>query len=265
MKLLLIDTCGATGGIALAETGSSDLVAKIVASETLPGRTASERLVPAIKALIERDGITLQDLGVVAVVHGPGSFTGVRVAVSAAKGLCESLNVPLVAISRLAVLAELASSSQVAGRAQQSSPPTLAESRPDDSPAPRRIYPLLDAGRGEFYLGEYADGFCLREALLTRDEVLSVVSADRGLSGLGAGQSMVVVCEPAIAESLAVLNPQFLPDPVAADALPLALQRISHDKFDDVASIDANYVRRTDAEIFAKPKAPALAQEKSVR
>ena len=113
MKLLLIDTCGATGGIALADTGSAYMAAKIVDSETLPGRTASERLIPALKALIERDGITLQHLRAVVVVHGPGSFTGLRVGVSAAKGLCESLKVPLVAISRLAVLANLASSSQL--------------------------------------------------------------------------------------------------------------------------------------------------------
>ena len=85
MKILLIDTCGATGSIALEDT---DLSLTIVASASLPGRTASERLVPMIKDLAEHAGITLPSLDAVAVVHGPGSFTGVRVGLSAAKGLC---------------------------------------------------------------------------------------------------------------------------------------------------------------------------------
>ena len=47
----------------------------------------------------------LRELAAVVVVHGPGSFTGVRVGLSAAKGLCEAGGVPLIAVSRLALLA----------------------------------------------------------------------------------------------------------------------------------------------------------------
>jgi tRNA threonylcarbamoyladenosine biosynthesis protein TsaB len=223
MMLLLIDTCGATGSIAVADASAS---AAILATETLPGRTASERLVPAIKALIERCGTTLQSLSAIAVVHGPGSFTGVRVGLSAAKGLCQALDIPIIAISRLAVLAGMA---------------------PLTDP---RIHALLDAGRGEFYFGEYANGACLREVLLTRDEVITAFH-----HGQQAGAAMVVTCGPAVAAPLATLNPQLVPEPTAADALRLASQRIQQKLFDDIATLDANYVRRTDAEIFAKPSA----------
>ena len=106
MKILLIDTCGATGSLALADSARPPAVA------TLPGRSAAERLVPAIHSLAAQAGIALHSLDAVAVVHGPGSFTGVRVGLSAAKGLCHALNLPLVAISRLAVLASLANSSR---------------------------------------------------------------------------------------------------------------------------------------------------------
>jgi len=225
MKFLLIDTCGANGSIALAEADASPA---ILGTAILPGRTASERLVPAIKALTEsfeeNHGASLRSLGAIAVVHGPGSFTGVRVGVSAAKGLCEALGIPLAAISRLAVLAEMA------------------------SPQSAHVHALLDAGRGEFYYGEYANGACLREALLTLDEVLEAV-----YTGSPEGR-VVVACEPAVAESLAPLGPQLFPEPAAADALPLALRRIREGSYDDVATLDANYVRRTDAQIFAKPK-----------
>jgi tRNA threonylcarbamoyladenosine biosynthesis protein TsaB len=264
MKLLLIDTCGATGSIAIAESGSSGLPAQVVDTESLPGRTASERLVPAIKGLVERNGASLEELAAIVVVHGPGSFTGVRVGVSAAKGLCEALNVPLIAISRLAVLAELALVSPLIGSAPLFSAPRT-ETRQADTPAAWHIYALLDAGRGEFYLGEYSEGVCLQEALLTRDEVLSAVSMSRGHSNTEPRRIVVAVCELVVAESLSLLKPQHVPDPAAVDALPLALRRMRQEIFDDVATLDANYVRRTDAEIFAKPKAPALAPEQSVR
>ena len=161
------------------------------------------------------------------MVHGPGSFTGVRVGLSAAKGLCEALNLPLTAISRLAVLADRA----------ECSPST-------------HVSALLDAGRGEFYWGDYLGGNCLREALLTRDEVLAMAA---GIQASGAVQ-IAVACEPAVVESLAELAPQFVAQLRAEDALPLTLRRIEQRAFDDVATLDANYLRRTDAEIFAKPR-----------
>jgi tRNA threonylcarbamoyladenosine biosynthesis protein TsaB len=220
MKILLIDTCGATGSIALADGPA------ILDTASLPGRTASERLVLTIKDLATRTHTPLASLETIAVVHGPGSFTGVRVGLSAAKGLAEALNLPLLAISRLAVLAHLAG-----------------------PPAVTPIRALLDAGRNELYSGLYLDGVCQREALLTRDELLAAHRLDPS--------TQVVACEPAVAESIAILNPQLLAEPTAADALPLALRRIQHQDFDDPATLDANYLRRTDAEIFAKPTTSA--------
>jgi tRNA threonylcarbamoyladenosine biosynthesis protein TsaB len=215
MTILLIDTCGATGSVALADTA-------ILATTSLPGRTASERLVPAIRDLAAQTSLSLQSLQAIAVVHGPGSFTGVRVGLAAAKGLSHALEVPLIAISRLAVLAHLA-----------------------QPPAGARIHALLDAGRGEFYAGVYQDGVCLHESLLTRDQLLSTLALEP--------DPIVVACEPSVAESLPA---RLIGEPTAADALPLALLRIQQRDFDSPATLDANYLRRTDAEIFAKPSPP---------
>jgi tRNA threonylcarbamoyladenosine biosynthesis protein TsaB len=232
MKILLIDTCGATGSVVLADTAHAPT---LVTSTSLPGRSAAERLVPAIRSLATDSAINLNQLDAVAVVHGPGSFTGVRVGLSAAKGLCHALNLPLVAISRLAILASLAHLPVA------------------------RVHALLDAGRGEFYSGIYSDGVCLREALVTRDQLLALLSLEP--------TPIVVACETAIAESLCApfklglggnATPQIVAEPTATDALPLALARIQQRAFDDPATIDANYLRRTDAEIFAKPIAPAV-------
>jgi tRNA threonylcarbamoyladenosine biosynthesis protein TsaB len=225
MNILLIDTCGGTGSIALANTAHEP---PAVISATLPGRSASERLVATIKEFAARPDFALDSLSVIAVVHGPGSFTGVRVGLSAAKGLCEALHLPLIAVSRLAVLAHTTDSSS------------------------RNVLAVFDAGRGEFYLGEYADGIRLHESLVTRDQLLATTKSIRDIR-----EVMVVTCEPAVAQSLAEVAPRLVAEPSAEGALPLVLRRLHEQDFDDIATIDANYLRRTDAEIFAKPTTPA--------
>jgi len=217
MRILLIDTAGGEGSVALADT---EVAEAIVATEMLPGRTSSERLVPAVRRLMEERGWRLSELGAIVVVHGPGSFTGVRVGLSAAKGLSEACGVPLVAVSRLALLAASV----------------------DGGGTP--VHAVLDAGRGEFYYGEYVGRRCVREALLGEDDVKAAVAG-----------GVVVVCEAKVAEALAGLSAKLVDAPGAGDALPFAVERIAAGDFDDAATLDANYLRRTDAEIFAKPVA----------
>lgn len=214
MRFLLMHTSGGEGSVALADTEAADAV---VASETLPGRSSSERLVPAVRRLMEARGWRLSDLTAVVVVDGPGSFTGVRVGLSAAKGLCEAGGVPLIAVSRLALLAACVGEGAV--------------------------HAVLDAGRGEFYYGEYVGRRLVREALLSEDEVRAAV-----------GGGVLVVCEAKVAEALAGMRPRMVAEPVAGDALAFAVERAGMGDFDDAALADANYLRRSDAEIFAKPK-----------
>ena len=70
-----------------------------------------------------------------------------------------------------------------------------------------------------------------------------------------------MVCEVKVAEALAGLGPRMVEESPAADALPFALQRIEAADFDDAATLDANYLRRSDAEIFVKPAAERLPDE----
>jgi tRNA threonylcarbamoyladenosine biosynthesis protein TsaB len=217
MRILLIHTAGGEGSVALADTA---LAQAIVATEVLPGRTSSERLVPAVRRLMEGLGWRLGELAAVVVVHGPGSFTGVRVGVSAAKGLSEAGGVGLIAVSRLALVAASV----------------------DGGGGP--VHAVLDAGRGEFYYGEYVGQRCLREVLMGGEDVRAAAVG-----------GVVVACEAKVAEGLAGLGlgVRVVEEPLAGDALPLALGRIEAGDFDDAATLDANYLRRSDAEIFAKP------------
>jgi tRNA threonylcarbamoyladenosine biosynthesis protein TsaB len=222
MRLLIIHSAGGEGSVALADTSKE---AAIVATEVLPGRTSSERLVPVVRRLMGTLGWRLSELAAVVVVHGPGSFTGVRVGLSAAKGLSEAGGVPLIAVSRLALLAACIDGGE------------------------GRVHVVLDAGRGEFYYGEYLGRRCLREALLSGQDVLSAAAG-----------GVVVVCEEKLAEALAGLRPRIVHEPSASEVLPLSVERIAAGDFDDAATLDANYLRRTDAEIFAKPAAPRVAK-----
>ncbi len=95
---------------------------------------------------------------------------------------------------------------------------------------------------GSFITGRYAGRRCLRETLLSEKDVVFAAAGD-----------VVVVCETKVAEVLAELTPRIVEEPSAADALPFALERIDAGDFDDAAMLDANYLRQTDAEIFAKP------------
>lgn len=72
-----------------------------------------------------------------------------------------------------------------------------------------------------------------------------------------ASGAMVVVCEAKVAEALVDLKPRMVAEPRAEDALPFAVERAAAGNFDDAALLDANYLRRTNAEIFAKPKSAA--------
>jgi tRNA threonylcarbamoyladenosine biosynthesis protein TsaB len=222
MRLLMINTAGGDGSLALADT---EISLAVVAAERLPGRSSSERLVPVVRGLMEARRWRLNDLAAVVVVHGPGSFTGVRVGLSAAKGLSEAGGVGLIAVSRLALLAASV----------------------DGAGGP--VHAVLDAGRGEFYYGEYVGRRCLGEALMREENVKAVAAG-----------GVVVVCEGKVAEALAELAPRVVEEPAAEDALPIALERIAAEDFDDVATIDANYLRRTDAEIFAKPAVERVAK-----
>jgi tRNA threonylcarbamoyladenosine biosynthesis protein TsaB len=213
MRILLIDTAGGEGSLALADT---EVAPMVIASEVLPGRTSSERLVPAVRRMLEDLGWRLRELAAVVVVHGPGSFTGVRVGVSAAKGLSEAGGVGLIAVSRLALLAGAVEGAGTVSAA-------------------------LDAGRGELYFGEYAGRRCVREALMSEEGVREAV-----------GHGVVVVCEAKVGDVLAGLDLRGVREPQAEDALAIALERIGSGDFDDAALLDANYLRRTDAEIFAK-------------
>src|SRR5437870_2637966 len=101
--LLALDTSTSTAGVALFDS-------QRVVSETTwrAGREHSTRLLVEVEAALERIGRTVQELTGLVVARGPGSFTGVRVALSVAKGMAAGLSIPLWGVNSLDVLAHAA-------------------------------------------------------------------------------------------------------------------------------------------------------------
>lgn len=224
MILLAIDTSGKDGSIALARSragiASADEL-EILDLVPLEGGTFSAQLVPQIAALLSKHGQRKEDIGAFAVASGPGSFTGLRVGLAAIKALAEILNEPIAAVSRLEAVART-------GRFRG------------------RVLATLDAGRNEIYVGEYdlTNGARLiGERLVTRQEFLSygrgrkVVTPDRSIAAdaRGAGFEVEEVEWPT---SIAIAR--------------IGWQRILQGLTTAPEDLEANYIRRSDAEIFGK-------------
>ncbi|MDQ6755649.1 MAG: tRNA (adenosine(37)-N6)-threonylcarbamoyltransferase complex dimerization subunit type 1 TsaB [Bacteroidota bacterium] len=101
MPLILnIDTATETATVAISEEN------RVVSSFTNSNqKDHASFLQPAIKKILKEAGLNIKDLNAVAVTSGPGSYTGLRVGMASAKGLCYALNIPLITINTLEVMA----------------------------------------------------------------------------------------------------------------------------------------------------------------
>lgn len=223
MLLLAADTSGKNGSIALARVVAGQREVEILEIVPLAGGTFSAQLVPEISALLGKHGYAKRDLQGFAVVSGPGSFTGLRVGLAAVKALAEVLHQPIAAVS---LLEAVACSVQGEGR----------------------VMAALDAGRGEVYVGEYEVGQhprMLIERLLTRDEF--VVSS----RGKTVATPDATVAQIARAADVAVQPVAFPRTDVIAR---LGWWHLQGGETVSPEVLDANYIRRSDAEIFSQPR-----------
>lgn len=101
MSLILsIDTATAQGSVSLAKEG------KLLAAKTSDQQKDHAAWIQvAIRELMEQTGYNLHNLNAVAVVAGPGSYTGLRVGMATAKGICYACQVPLITLNTLYIMA----------------------------------------------------------------------------------------------------------------------------------------------------------------
>lgn len=100
MRILALETSAKAVSAAVTEDG------KVLCSGYQDtGLTHSRTLMPIVEGILRNTGLTVQDCDAIAVAAGPGSFTGIRIGVSAAKGLAFAADKPAVGVSTLAAMA----------------------------------------------------------------------------------------------------------------------------------------------------------------
>lgn len=209
LLILAIDTCGPAGSVALARLAANRI--EVLGQSTFEGRTYSATLVSALADLLKAHSASLRDIACLLVVSGPGSFTGVRVGLSAAKGLAEGADLRVLAVSRLEVLANKAGVANAA----------------------------LDAHRHEIFLRLKS-----KEMLAGPSELAALDSQPAQIAVCDeAAAALLRAAWPSV--ELVRVDP-----PTAADAITLAAPRILAGEFADVLLLDGHYLRRSDAEIF---------------
>ena len=226
MLLLVTDTSGRQGSVALARAHADardQNDCEVIEVAPLAGGTFSVQLVPQIVALLAKHDLTKADIEAFIVVSGPGSFTGLRVGLAAIKALAEVLKKPIVPVSLLEVLA-LASHQQ------------------------GKVAAVLDAGRGDVYFGLYEIAGnlvqVLREQLLSKAEFLSA-----------AHDSVAITPDPLwLAAARAAGLPVFPIEPPSAEMIVrFGWRKLQAGETVSPERLEANYMRRSDAEMFVKP------------
>lgn len=152
MKLLAFDTSSQALSVALTE--DDNLLGKI---DLNIKKNHSITLIPAIDFLMTHAGIKPEELDRIAVAQGPGSYTGLRIAVTTAKTLASTLNIDLVGVSSLAAIA---ANVDVTGK----------------------VVPLIDARRQNVYAGIYENGLSMsQEQHMSLDKLLDTLKNEEVL------------------------------------------------------------------------------------
>src|SRR5215472_15759841 len=215
MITLAIDTTAAFGSIALCD--GAGVKEEILLHEP---QGFSAALFEQIEALLARQHVRLAEIELFAGASGPGSFTGVRIGLAAIKGLAEVLSKPAIAISNLEALSSFGFAALRA--------------------------PVIDARRGEVYGGLYdsAGHAVVPEIVAPFPKLVSLLEG-RDFEWI----SMDPELFPSVAPSVTMTR---APRALAAAIARIAMQRLANGAISEPAAIEANYVRRSDAELLWK-------------
>ena len=229
MKILGIESASVTASAAVI---SDDVL--LSEYTTNYKKTHSETLLPMIHEILEMTGTAAEELSLIAVSAGPGSFTGLRIGAAAAKGLAFALGIPIVPVPTLDAIAF-----------------NMAGSRD-------LLCPLLDARRGEAYTGlyEFVDDelVVIREAaaLPVNEQVRYAEDAAmaRGKSVIYLGDGLPVFRKriAELTEGRARFAPAHLRDQRAASVAMLGKTLYERDVYTDAVNFAPIYLRKSQAE-----------------
>ena len=180
------------------------------------GYSHAEKLHVFIDQVIKECQINISEINAVAVSKGPGSYTGLRIGVSAAKGLCYALNIPLIAVDTLEILAN--------------------QVQKKDG----LIVPMLDARRMEVYSAIFNND--LEKISETKAEILSTES----YAEINEKIYFVGDCQEKSQTVFTKNNFEFLPEivyPSANEMSKISYQKFENKQFEDVAYFEPFYLK----------------------
>ncbi len=226
MRILAIETSTMLGGVAVMD----DAKGLISESRAIVKAGHSGRLMPEIDGVLRRVSLTISDIDALAVTTGPGSFTGLRVGLSTAKGLSYSTGLPVVAV------------------------PTLEAFAWNFPNCARPVCPMLDARKKEVYAGIFdtnsiAIARIMDEASIKPAELASRLKEYEEVLLLGEG---AVLYKDVFMDKLgerALFAPLHLMAPSAASAAELALGKALKGEFADPETLSPFYIRKSEAEL----------------
>ena len=216
-RILLVETSTAQLSTALIEDGA--VTASRICGEP---RMQAALTAPFIKEVLEERGFAVKDLDAVCVGKGPGSYTGLRVGVSTAKGLCFGAGLPLIAVGTLDTLVSEAHRLSVV---------------PEGC---RAIVPMVDARRMEVYAAVFSpDG---RQRTETRPVIVEAGSfaaelAEGPVLFIGDG---ALKCRETLASENAFFAEAY---PTAMAMAPLAEAAYTEKRFEDIAYFEPSYLK----------------------
>ena len=227
--ILLIDTSADVFSVAISRLdgpscalGDSPVIlAEVTGTEP---RTQSAMLMPAVDECLRKAGLSPKDLDAVCVSKGPGSYTGLRVGVSTAKGLCMGLGIPLIAIGTLELL--------------------FAQALPEAGDC-KYIIPMIDARRMEVYSAVFSiDGTMVREI---RPEIVEPGIYDEYLSAgpvLFTGDGALKCRDILVPEGTDPSGTRILPlNPSAKAMAGEAAKAFDEKRFEDLAYFEPFYLK----------------------
>ena len=252
MLILAIDTSTRFGSVALLR--DSALLACLSDTSDEP---YSSLLFRYLDQILQHQAVQLPQIDLYAVSSGPGSFTGLRVGLTAVKGWAEVFRKPIAPVSSLEAVAAQSKSSGQTGchsedrqwRAQESasSIPLLAS--------------VMDAHRGQIFAGLYEpspSGLRRRteDVVMPAAEFLNLARAQSAGASIAFVSPTPAVLRPALDQSTFRTSPIEEVSPVLAPSIGrLGMQRAQRGDLVDALTLDAHYVRCSDAELFWKDRA----------
>lgn len=223
MNILSIETSTIAGSIAI--NTDDKLIAEVILDINV---AHSERLMSCIEWLLKASLLSIDDIDAIAVSIGPGSFTGLRIGLSTAKGLSYATRKPLIAV------------------------PTLDAFAGRISFTTYNICPMLDARKNEVYTGLYRWRDNKLEKLISEvairpDEFLRLITGKTIFMGDGVRVYKTLIID--YLKDDAVFAPSYIMSPSASTVAEIALEKFRRGEFADPLTLTPFYIRRSEAEI----------------